>query len=112
MGQVQVLCGRRWSEEEKRAIVAAGFAPGAVVRDVARQADICPSLVYRWRQVFQAASPGFAEVVVAPCERGSAPGASVTEAPMLEVAFSDLRVRIAASIPPDLAAAVIKALGR
>jgi transposase-like protein len=31
---------RRWSSEAKRAIVAAGFAPGAVVRDVARQNDV------------------------------------------------------------------------
>jgi len=39
MARVEVITGperrRRWSDEEKRAIVAASFAPGAVVRDVA-----------------------------------------------------------------------------
>src|SRR5512134_1580731 len=51
MAQVHVLTGperrRRWSEEQKRALVAAAFAPGAVVSDVARQADVCSSLIYR-----------------------------------------------------------------
>lgn len=30
----------RWSDEQKRAIVAAAFAPGAVVGQVTRQADV------------------------------------------------------------------------
>ena len=46
MAQVHVLTGperrRRFSVEEKRAIVAAAFAPGAVVSNVARRAGICP----------------------------------------------------------------------
>jgi transposase len=37
MAQVEVITGperrRRWSEDQKREIVAASFAPGAVVRD-------------------------------------------------------------------------------
>jgi transposase len=116
MGQVHVICGperrRRWSEGEKRAIVAAAFAPGAVVTDIARRADVCPSLVYRWRQLFRAASHGFAEVVVTSGDTVASPIRSVADTPMLEVEFSDMRVRIAASIPPDLAAAVMKALRR
>jgi len=40
MASVEVLVGperrRRWSAEQKRAIVAAAFRPGAMVRDVAR----------------------------------------------------------------------------
>jgi transposase len=43
MASVELLAGperrRRWSFEQKQAIVAAAFGPGAVVRDVARQAD-------------------------------------------------------------------------
>ena len=54
MAQVHVLTGperrRRFSLEQKRAIVAAAFAPGAVVSNVARQADVCSSLIYRWRR--------------------------------------------------------------
>jgi transposase len=41
MASVEVLVGperrRRWSTEQKQAMVAAAFASGAVVRDVARQ---------------------------------------------------------------------------
>jgi transposase len=49
--RVEVLVGperrRRWSVEQKQEIVAAAFGPGAVVRDVARQADVAPSWIYR-----------------------------------------------------------------
>src|SRR5215471_57311 len=41
---------RRWSVEQKQAIVAAAFRPSAVVRNVARQADVTSSLIYRWRR--------------------------------------------------------------
>ncbi|MBF0304591.1 MAG: transposase [Alphaproteobacteria bacterium] len=103
---------RRWSEGERRSIVAAAFAPGAVVRDVARQADVCPSLIYRWRRDLRMASPGFAPVMVMPDEAVAAAVPVTTGMAVMEVEFSDLRVRIPASTPPELAAAVMKALGR
>jgi transposase len=60
MASVEILAGperrRRWSVEQKQAIVAAAFRSGAVVRDVARQADVTPSLVYRWRRDLRAAA--------------------------------------------------------
>lgn len=66
----EVLAGperrRRFSLEEKRAIVGPAFAQGAVVSDVARRADICASLIYRWRRELGAVPSGFAEVIVAP----------------------------------------------
>src|SRR3954452_3452458 len=69
MASVAVLAGaerrRRWSIEQKRAIVAAAFKPGAVVRDVARQADVTSSLIYRWRRDLGAAASGFAQVLLA-----------------------------------------------
>ena len=111
MARVQVMTGverrRRWSQDQKRAVVAAAFAPGAVVAEVARQADLCPGQIYRWRQDLAAASSGFAQVVVAAPE--PAPCDDVKLA--IEVAFGDnARVRIPAAIPPELAAAVVKAL--
>ena len=36
---------RSWSEEQKRAIVAAAFAPGAIVADVAKAMDY---MLKRW----------------------------------------------------------------
>lgn len=113
MAQVQVITGptryRSWSDEQKRALVAAAFAPGAVVTDVARQADVSASLLYRWRQEFRAASGGFAEVVVAAA--GSSAGDRSSAA--IEIAFPGAaRVSISPSTPPALAVAVVKALAR
>jgi transposase len=112
MGQIQVISGverrRRWSDEQKRAIVAAAFAPGAVVADVARRADINSGQIYRWRRDLQAEPSGFSEVVVS-----SGAGPSDRSASMIDVALSDgSRVQIAAVTPPELATAVIKALVR
>ena len=115
MSRVDIITGperrRRWSDEQKRTIVAAAFAPGAVVSEVARSADIRTSLIYRWRREFGSAPGGFAEVVVAPVDHGVGEPRCRSVAPLIEVAFSGRsHVRIPASIPPDLAAAVIKAL--
>ena len=148
MGQVHVLTGperrRRFSLEEKRTIVAAAFARGAVVSDVARRADVCASLIYRWRRELGAAPSGFAEVIVAPIiaasdgdgfgngcgsgdecgERACPPARRRVEtvgsgagdaavAPAIEVELAGAsRLRIPASTPPELAAAVIGALRR
>ena len=137
MAQVHVLTGperrRRFSGAEKRAIVAAAFAPGAVVSEVARQADVCPSLIYRWRRELGPGSGGFAEVVLTPAaavavgasdHRPACPaisrsgelarptdGDAPTDSIEVEVAGGS-RVRIPASTPADLAAAVIAALLR
>jgi len=44
MGQVTVYSGverrRQWSVEQKRSLVEAAFAPGMVVAEVARAADV------------------------------------------------------------------------
>jgi transposase-like protein len=70
MTRVEVITGRerrrRWTEEQKRAIVAESFAPGAMVSDVARRADISSSQIYRWRQELRATPvSGFTPVLIA-----------------------------------------------
>lgn len=54
MAQVTVFSGaqrrRRWSDDEKLALVEAAIAPGASIADVARAADVDVSLIYRWRR--------------------------------------------------------------
>jgi transposase len=116
MSRVEVLAGperrRRWNLEQKRAIVAEAFAPGASVCEVARRRDVLAGQIYRWRHDLRQAdlrhsAAGFAEVVVA-----AEPGMkSPVGAAAVEIEFGrDVRVRIAAGVPAELARAVIEAL--
>jgi len=111
MSRVEVLSGperrRRWGLEQKRSIVGEAFAPGASVCEVARQRDVVPGQIYRWRRELRDMATGFTEVVVAtePSPKGAVGAAAV------EIEFGgDIRVRIAANVPAELARAVIKAL--
>jgi transposase len=110
MARVEVITGperrRRWSGEQKRAIVAESLAPGAVVREIARRAEIGTGQIYRWRREL-GAGKGFAQVVLAPVGGD----ARCPAAPAIEIEFAGkARMRIPASIPAGLASAVVKAL--
>jgi transposase len=101
---------RRRSIEQKQAIVAAAFKPGAVARDVARQADVTPSLIHRWRRDLRATVNGFAQVLVAPAGDGVV---APPPMPAIEIEWvGNTRVRIPASVSPALAAAVVEAWAR
>ena len=71
MGQITLLTGperrRRWSEDERQRILAAAFAPGAVVADISRQFEVSTSLIYKWREQAMAGEPvaAFAPAVLA-----------------------------------------------
>jgi transposase len=123
MTRVEVITGlerrRRWSEEQKRAIVAETLEPGAVVAEVARRADIRTDQIYRWRKKMRThgdPGEGFARVLVAPPEEIDAPfeeRAGCCAAPAIEIEFAGRTgLRIPGSIPGALAAAVVKALAR
>jgi transposase len=119
MARVEVITGaerrRRWSEEQKRAIVAASLAPGAVISEVARRADVGAGQIYRWRKELGAVANGFAPVLIAAPEAAGTTGEEPRSAiePAIEVEFAGkARVRIPGSVPAELAAAVIKALAR
>ena len=109
MGRVEVLTGperrRRWSGEQKRAIVDQAFAPGASLSEVARQADVRRGQIYRWRRELRSSAPGFAEVMIAPEPSPITPGSAID----IEVG-RNIRVRIQSTAPTGLASAVIKAL--
>ena len=71
--QVEVITSvqrrRRWSRAEKERIVAAAIAPGAVASEVAREAGIHASQLFRWRQELcgpAPAEPVFSAVAIAP----------------------------------------------
>jgi transposase len=105
---------RRWNEEEKRAIVAESFAPGAVVAEVARRVDVSPGQIYRWRQEERAAAAGFAPLLITAPEAGeSTAGPRCHGEAAIEMEFvGKIIVRIPSSIPAELAAAVVNALSR
>lgn len=110
MSRVEVLLGRerrrRWSVEEKRSIVAEAFSPGASVCAVARERDVVPGQIYRWRNELRRAVPGFAAVVVEP-----EPNERLTASPAVEIEFGlNIRLRISATAPEALASAIIKTL--
>jgi transposase len=110
MARVEVITGperrRRWSAEPKRAIVAESLAPGAVVTEIARRAETGTGQIYRWRREL-GVGRGFARVLLAPV--GDDAGCPAAAA--IEIEFAGkARLRIPASIPAGLAAAVVKAL--
>ena len=73
MAGMEIITGRERrrsrSEEQKRAIVAAAFAPGAIVADVARHAGVCAGQTYRWRRELRGTGNGFSPVVIASMPR-------------------------------------------
>ncbi|HMO41844.1 MAG TPA: transposase [Phenylobacterium sp.] len=107
MAHVSLITGperrRRWRDDEKLAILAEAFSPGAVVADVARRHDVATSLIYQWRR--QAAGPGFVEAMVA----DEAP-LSGGPSPVIQVELAAARVSIAGSASPALVSAVLRAL--
>ncbi|MGO9547860.1 MAG: IS66-like element accessory protein TnpA [Rhodomicrobium sp.] len=144
MVQVDIITGeprhRTWTIEEKQSILAAAFAPGAVVKEVARRANISTGQLYTWRKQLMikkkpAAGDAFARVVAIadqPCApatvttplsisppataptQSMGPYAVVTasELPAIEIEVRGNKVRIPGSMPPALATAVLRALVR
>jgi transposase len=115
MGRMTLITGderrRRWSSEERARILAAIEEPGAVVAEVARRADVCTSLVYKWRLAARAAASasGFVQVIV---ENPQQPPARASEAELgaILVEMNGARIRIGANAPSALIVATLKVL--
>ena len=113
MGRVEIFQGRarrRWSEDDKRRLVAETLAPGETVHGVARRRGVSTSQLFTWRKRLRAEAgfpppaptlPGFAAVAIAP-----APPAGLIE---VELAGGD-RVRISGPADPAVVAAALRAL--
>ena len=84
-----------------------------MVAEVARRADICTSLVYKWRREARGGADacGFAQVIV---KDTPAPAASSRsgepEVGAILVEMKDARIRIGANASSALIAATLKAL--
>jgi transposase len=105
---------RRWVEDERRRIVAAAFAPGAVVTRVARENEVSTSLIYKWREQSRCAVGGvmFVPAVVSgePPHLAEALGQRA-KASTITVEFADgARVSIGANASPALVTATPRAL--
>ena len=76
---------RRWSEEDKRAIVAETWLPGASLAAVARQHDLNANQLFGWRRQFSSDGPPEAPVepqfVSVEVTGGSASARQTVEAP-------------------------------
>ena len=116
MSQVTVISGverrRVWTDEQKLALIAAASAPGSSVARVARDADLRPSQIYRWRRDLgrdvasgMSAEPGFAPMLI---EAGADHACHLQGGIIVEVGGAI--VRIAADVPPTLASAVVRSL--
>ena len=109
---------RRWSEEDKRRLVAETLAPGQTVHGVARRRGVSPSQLFAWRKsvrvglrpAVEPAVPGFAAVEIAPV----APPTDAVAPPssgLIEIELPDGgRVRIAGPADPAVVAAALRAL--
>jgi len=110
MTRVEVLSGpegRRWSAEQKRSIVAEAFAPGASACEVARRMDVVAG---RFMAVGAICGRPRRGLPRSSWPRGWS-SERVSGLPALEIELGrEIRVRIAATAPKELASAIIKAL--
>jgi transposase len=120
MAQVTLLTGperrRRWSDDDRREILTAAFAPGAVVSRISRQFEVSTSLIYKWREQAMAAAPdgrtrraaaGFAPAVMV--GEGAISAVPETAAIIVELA-NGARLRIGAQASAALVTATLRAL--
>jgi len=106
---------RRWSRAEKERIVAAALMPGAVASEVAREAGIHTSQLFRWRQelCLPAPPPSFSPVAVLPEPTALPPPALPETAGVIEIEFAGGgRMRITGAVEASMVSALMKALAK
>jgi transposase len=118
--QVEVITSvqrrRRWSRAEKERIVAAAIMPGAVASEVAREAGIHSSQLFRWRQ--ELCSPAPSEPVFSAVAISSEPAPVLTPtlpaaSGAIEVEFATgARMRITGPVDAPTIRAMITALAK
>jgi len=106
---ITVARRRRFTLEEKQALVVSAFGPGGSVARTARQAEVCTSLPYRWRRRTALAAgegPGFAPVVV----KSSASASALCDPAVVVELAVGARVSVGAGAPVSLVSAILQAL--
>ena len=115
MAQITLLTGperrRRWNDDERRRILAAAFAPGAVVATVSRQFGVATSLIYKWRQQALAAEPAGAAAFAPAVMLAEPVAAALPDTPAIIVELPNgARLRIGAGASTALVTASLRAL--
>lgn len=115
MGQITLLTGperrRRWSDEERRRILAAAFTPGAVVATVSRQFEVSTSLIYKWRQQALACEPAAAAAFAPAVMLAEPVAAAPPDTPAIIVELPNgARLRIGSHASAALVTASLRAL--
>jgi transposase len=108
---------RRWSRSEKERIVAAAMEPGANASEVAREAGIHTSQLFRWRQQLceRTQMPAaFNPVAIAePAPSSSIVPAASESAGSIEIEFATGgRMRITGPVDARTVSALMKALAK
>ena len=112
---------RSWPETLKREIVAASFAPGSSVSEVARHYDVNANQVFNWRKVYRddpraAAVPSSAPVlipVMVTADHDAVAAQPSTVAEMIEIDLAGkYRVRISSGVDAQALRRVLDVLER
>jgi len=113
MDRIEVITSverrRRWSATDKARLLAALGEPGAVASEIARDAGVDVSLLYRWRRQFagERETPAFVPVRVTPEPESLAPMiAPISEPPAAPgsiVIAIGTQVRVTVEGAPDAA---------
>ena len=114
---------RRWSEEDKRRLVAETFGPGATVHGIARRHGVSPSQLFAWRKLYRVGTgnghavpalphvPGFAAVEIARTPPPSVADVVPTPSGLIEIELAGGdRVRISGAPDPAVVAAALRVL--
>ena len=111
---------RRWSEEDKRRLVAETLGPGETVHGVARRRGVSPSQLFTWRKRFGAeigrGTPsarmlGFAAVEIAPAASLPVAEAVPATSGLIEIELAGGgRVRVSGAADPALVRVALRVL--
>jgi transposase len=113
---------RRWSEADKRRLVAETMGPGATVHGVARRHGVSPSQLFAWRKLYRVGAgieravsapevPGFAAVEIAPATPPSVADVVPALSGLIEIELAGGdRVRISGAADPEVVVAALRSL--
>ena len=115
--RVEVLCGtprrRRWSAEEKAAIIAESLTPGAVARSVALRHGLHANQLYAWRRELASAriaAGGGTGSPFAPVTAASEPIEASGSSGIVEIVLGDALVRVTPGVDVRFLRSVLRAV--